>query len=256
MPLLHCDFFSESLGLNTAMDVILPQRQLAAMRAGPRGKLPSLYLLHGLSDDHTAWQRWTSIERYVEGMNLAVVLPEVHRSFYTDMVRGGRYWTFVSEELPALARDLFPLSAQREDNFVAGLSMGGYGALKLALTHPERYAAVASCSGVTDIAATANEREEEGWEEYMKSIFGRLDRLPGSRNDLFFLAQQAARSVLRPKLFLCCGTEDDLLDDNRRFRDHLRQLSFSLTYKEGRGAHDWIYWDAMIQKVLAWLPVR
>jgi putative tributyrin esterase len=256
MPLLHCDFFSESLGLNTAMDVILPQRSMVEMQAGQRGKLPTLYLLHGLSDDHTAWQRWTSIERYVEGMNLAVVLPEVHRSFYTDMARGGRYWTFISEELPALARDLFPLSARREDNFVAGLSMGGYGALKLALTHPERYAAVAGLSGVADIVTVASEREEEGWEDYMKSIFGRLDRLRGSRHDLFFLAKQAAGADLRPRLFLCCGTEDDLLNDNRRFRDFIRQLHFELTYKEGRGAHDWIYWDAMIQKVLAWLPVQ
>ena len=256
MPRLHCDFFSESLRLNTSMDVILPQRPLAEMRAGERGKLPTLTLLHGLSDDHTSWQRWTSLERYVEGMNLAVVLPEVHRSFYTDMACGGRYWTFISEELPALARDLFPLSARREDNFVAGLSMGGYGALKLALTHPERFAAAASFSAVADIVAKAGDRKEEGWEDFMKSIFGRLDRLPGSRHDLFFLAEQAARSDLLPKLFVCCGTEDDLLPANRRLRDVLRQLPFELTYQEGRGAHDWIYWDTMIQKALAWLPVR
>ncbi len=256
MPLIHCDFFAESLGLNTCMDLILPQRPLAQMQAGPRPKLPALFLLHGLSDDHTAWQRWTSIERYVESLNLAVVMPEVHRSFYTDMVHGGRYWTFISEELPALARDLFPLSPDRADNFVAGLSMGGYGALKLALSHPDRFAAVASLSGVTDIAAVANDHDEPGWEEEMKAVFGRLDRLPGSRNDLFFLARQAARSPDRPRLFLCCGTEDDLLKDNQRFRDFVRPLHFELTYKEGHGEHNWNYWDVMIQKVLAWLPLK
>jgi S-formylglutathione hydrolase FrmB len=256
MPLIHCDFFAESLGLNTSMDVILPQRPLREMQAGTRPKLPTLYLLHGLSDDHTAWQRWTSIERYVEKLDLAVVLPEVHRSFYTDMARGGRYWSFISEELPALARDLFPLSAERRDNFVAGLSMGGYGALKLALTRPDRFAAVASLSGVTDIVTVANDREEPGWEAEMKGVFGRLDRLSGSRHDLFFLAGQTAHAALRPKIFLCCGTEDSLILDNRRFRDFVRGLPFELTYREGRGAHTWDYWDAMIQKVLAWLPIQ
>ncbi len=256
MPLIHCDFFAESLGLNTSMDVILPQRPLREMQAGSRPKLPTLYLLHGLSDDHTAWQRWTSIERYVEKLNLAVVLPEVHRSFYTDMARGGRYWSFISEELPTLARDLFPLSNERRDNFVAGLSMGGYGALKLALTHPDRFAAVASLSGVTDIVTVANDHDEPGWEAEMKGIFGHLDRLSGSRHDLFFLAGQTAQAALRPKVFLCCGTEDSLILDNRRFRDFIRGLPFELTYREGRGAHTWDYWDAMIQKVLAWLPVQ
>ena len=256
MPLIHCDFFSESLGLNTSMDVILPQRPLAAMKAGSRPGLPTLLLLHGLSDDHTAWQRWTSLERYVFDMNLAVLLPEVHRSFYTDMVHGGRYWTFISEELPALGRDLFPLSARREDNFVAGLSMGGYGALRLALTHPERFAAVASLSGVTDIVTVANDHDEPGWEAEMKAVFGRLDKLPGSRHDLFFLAQKAGGAPHRPQIFLCCGSEDDLLGDNRRFRDLLKGLPFELTYREGRGGHTWNYWDAQIQKVLAWLPIR
>jgi len=255
MPLLHTDYFSESLKLNTSMDVILPQRPLAAMHLGPRPKLPVLFLLHGLSDDHTAWQRWTSLERYAENMNLAVVLPEVHRSFYTDMAHGGRYWTFISEELPVLARDLFPLSAGRAENFVAGLSMGGYGALKLALTHPDRYAAVASLSGVTDIVAVVHEHDEPGWEDEMKDVFGRLERLPGSRHDLFTLARQAAAAPERPRLFLCCGTEDNLLDDNRRFRDHVKGLPFELTYREGRGEHNWPYWDALIRKVLAWLPV-
>lgn len=98
---------------------------------------PTLYLLHGLSDDDSIWLRRTSIERYVAQMGIAVVMPQVHRSFYTDMAAGGQYWTFISEELPALARSFFPLSAKREDNFVAGLSMGGYGALKLGLRKPE-----------------------------------------------------------------------------------------------------------------------
>src|SRR5690349_9975630 len=151
MILNEVNFCSETLGLLSSLYVLLPQRPLAEAQNKPRKKLRTLYLLHGHSDDHTAWQRYTSIERYAEGLNLAVVMPAVHLSFYNDMAHGGRYWQFISEEVPALVRDTFPLSARREDNFVAGLSMGGYGAFKMALTHPGRFAAAASLSGAVDI---------------------------------------------------------------------------------------------------------
>jgi S-formylglutathione hydrolase FrmB len=95
-----------------------------------------LYLLHGLSDDDTAWLRRTSIERYVSELGLAVVMPQVHRSFYSDELHGLRYWTFLSDELPQLVDSFFHVSTRREDTFVAGLSMGGYGALKWALRQP------------------------------------------------------------------------------------------------------------------------
>src|SRR5215208_1166391 len=128
MALLRCDVFSEALSLSTSMTVILPQP--TTTRIGTTGGAgddppPVLYLLHGLSDDDTIWLRRTSIERYVAPLGLAVVMPQVHRSFYTDQAYGGRYWTFLSEELPALVADWFRVSDRREDTFVAGLSMGG-----------------------------------------------------------------------------------------------------------------------------------
>src|SRR5687768_14990413 len=134
MALIHCDFFSDVLGLSTSMTVILPQattRQIGMNGAVRADAHATLYLLHGMSDDHTMWVRRTSIERYVTPLGLAVVMPAVHRSFYTDMAHGANYWTFISEELPLLARSFFPLATRREANFVAGLSMGGYGAFKL-----------------------------------------------------------------------------------------------------------------------------
>src|ERR671918_410594 len=166
MILTEVNFFSETLTLGCAMHVLLPQRSLADAQKKPQKKFRTLYLLHGHSDDHTAWQRWTSIERYAEGLNLAVVMPAVHLSFYNDMAHGGKYWQFISEEVPMLARDMFSLSSKREDNFVAGLSMGGYGAFKLALTHPERYATAASLSGALDISAVVDPHgphNEEAW---------------------------------------------------------------------------------------------
>src|SRR5262247_490501 len=179
MALMHCHFFSQVLGLMSTMSVILPDplpTETRATLASQRPRYPTLYLLHGMSDDHTVWQRRTSIERYVAGRNLAVVMPAVHRSFYTDSLTGQRYWTFISEELPALARHFFPLSTRRAETYVAGLSMGGYGAFKLALTYPERYAAAASLSGALDVVALAQAAAETGAAE-MKHIFGDVGAL-------------------------------------------------------------------------------
>jgi putative tributyrin esterase len=261
MILNEVRFFSETLSLMSTMYVLMPQRTMADAQSKRRPKYRTLYLLHGHSDDHTAWQRWTSIERYVEGLNLAVVMPAVHLSFYTDMAHGGKYWQFISEELPILVRDMFSLSSRREDNFVAGLSMGGYGAFKLALTHPDRYAAAAGLSGATDIEEVVkplkNDPANKAWQAEMRMVFGDLSKVPGSKHDLFTLAKKVSRGSVKPRLYQCCGTEDFLYADNVRFRDFVRKLPLDLTYEEGPGEHNWAYWDEMIQRVLAWmLPAR
>ena len=252
-------FFSDTLGFHTSMYVLMPKRALSEMKSKRPPKYRTLYLLHGHSDDHTAWQRWTSIERYAEGLNLAVVMPAVHLSFYNDMAHGGKYWQFISEEVPAVVRDLFPLSSARKDNFVAGLSMGGYGAFKLALTHPERYAAAASLSGALDIRAVTSPRSDRNnriWLAEMRTVFGDLSKVPGSKHDLMTLAKKVAKARVKPRLYQCCGTEDMLHADNIRFRDAVRKLPLDLTYEEGPGEHVWAYWDRMIQNVLAWMFPR
>ena len=249
MALIQCDFYSDALQLSTSMNVILPQPA--------RARYSVLYLLHGLSDDHTTWLRRTSIERYVEPLGLAVVMPAVHRSFYADMVHGNRYWTFVSQELPALASGFFPISQQRDETFVAGLSMGGYGAFKLALSFPQRFAAAASLSGALDQAGPAPPDVDPAMRAEMGNIYGDLGKLAGSPNDVMHLARRLAESTgLKPRLYQCCGTEDFLYDQNLRFRDQALKLGLDLTYEEGPGEHEWGYWDQMIQRVLAWLPLK
>ena len=256
MALIHCDFFSEVLNLSTSFYAVIPQPSQADGQdlPGDRG-YQTLYLLHGLSDNQTIWQRRTSIERYAPP-NLAIIMPDVNRSFYTDMAHGNRYWTFISDELPTICRSLFHLSEAREDNFAAGLSMGGYGAFKLALAYPERFAAAASLSGALDIASTVH-GEDEAWQAEMAAVFGNLDHVAGSEHDLFHLAQQmVASDSLRPQLYQCCGTEDFLLDQNIRFREFARSLEFDLTYSEEPAEHEWGYWDRQIQHVLDWLPLE
>jgi putative tributyrin esterase len=258
MALITCDFYSEVLGLSSSMTVILPEEthsQIGMRGAAEKGRHRTLYLLHGLTDDHTTWHRRTSIERYVAAPGLAVVMPAVHRSYYTDMAEGYRYFTFVSEEVPAVARSFFPLSPAREDHFVAGLSMGGYGAFKMALRRPDQFAAAASLSGALDrVNALARLADGSNEQREQQNVFGDLADLAGSENDLFSLAERAAGSGgPKPRLYQWCGTEDELFDDNRRFRDHARTLGLDLTYEEGPGGHEWRHWDKMIQRVLEWL---
>jgi S-formylglutathione hydrolase FrmB len=224
--------------------------------SAPQSSFPVLYLLHGLSDDHTIWQRRTSIERYVSSLGIAVVMPNVSRSFYTDMVHGYPYWTFVSQELPEVVRGFFPISAKRDDNFVAGLSMGGYGAFKLALRCPEQFSYAASLSGALDIvgyaARTGVDREAE-----FHNIFGDPTAVQGSDNDLFTLANHLkAKGQYTPKLYQCCGTEDFLYEDNVAFKQHAEKLGLDLYYEEGPGNHEWGYWDRQIQSVLRWIALE
>jgi S-formylglutathione hydrolase FrmB len=255
MALIQLHFYSHVLQLTSTLSVILPQPvtppENAAASVVRSVRYPTLYLLHGMSDDHTIWQRRTAVERYVEGRNLAVVMPAVQRSFYTDMVIGPKYWQFISEEVPFVARSLLPLSDKREENFVAGLSMGGYGAFKLALTYPERYAAAASLSGALDVVHLTRLEDNAG---ELKYIFGQVDGLEGSPNDLFYLAEQISKQDKpQPKLYQWRGVEDFLYEDNVRFREHTHTLGLNVDYNEGPGGHEWWCWDQQIERVIDWL---
>ena len=196
MALFAGSLYAESLGMNTGVTVSLPGE-----RRDRTGDMPVLYLLHGLSDDHTSWVRRTDIDRYAEEWGVAVIMPEVQRSFYCDMTNGPRYFTYIVDELPALCQRLFRVSARREDNFVAGLSMGGYGAMLRA------------------------------------------------EDDLFRLAEKTAGE--RPRLYISCGTEDFLLEDNRRFSAHLDALGWDHPLEIWPGTHDYHFWDESVRRALA-----
>ena len=248
MALLHVNFYSDLLELACSMDVILPE----TVSPRPDGKWPALYLLHGLSDDHTIWQRRTSIERHVAGRNLAVIMPTVQRGFYTDMRHGAPYWTFISEELPALCERLFPIAPERGARFAAGLSMGGYGAFKLGLRRPDRYAAVASLSGVVDVVQSIETLHRHS-DAFYADIFGPLETLRGSDNDLCAVASRLiASGAPRPRFYQSCGTEDFLYPINVDFYRRFGR-ALDITWEDGPGTHSWALWDAYIQRVLDWM---
>ncbi|WP_029069239.1 alpha/beta hydrolase [Jonesia quinghaiensis] len=252
MAVAQVRFFSEALRESTVMTVILPESthgQIGMDTVVPTGKTPVLYLLHGLSDDDSIWTRRTSIERYVAEYGIAVVMPRVGRSFYCDERWGGKYWTLVSEEIPRIIPQMFQVSTRREDTFVAGLSMGGYGAFKLAFHHPERFAAAASLSGALDVAESASFEMLRG---EIPQVWG--DAHPaGTDDDLVHLLRKADPHRL-PSLYQLCGTEDFLYQDNLRFAEAARHAGLVMTQDlEGPGDHEWGYWDQQIQRVLHWM---
>ncbi|GIF13129.1 alpha/beta hydrolase [Actinoplanes teichomyceticus] len=244
MALIRCDFDSEALELRTAMTVILPDRDTGAPP-------PVLYLLHGLTDDHTAWSRFTAVERYAAGHHLAVVMPQVHRSFYANEAYGMRFWDFLSAELPETVKQFFRVSGRREETYVAGLSMGGYGAMKWALREPERFAAAATLSGALDLAYIQEHDRRPHMRALVARVFG--DRVvAGGDEDLMHLLREADPRRL-PRLMLRCGTEDDLLAQNRRFVAACRANGVELNARFGPGEHAWEYWDEQLPAVIDFL---
>ncbi|MCT2178759.1 esterase family protein [Brachybacterium muris] len=270
---MRMDLFAESLQMGTSAVVLMPQAAAgigmtgtdapgagAGVTSGPGGRdgdggasdgVPVLYLLHGLSGDCTSWERRTSIERYADEKGIAVVMPEVRRSFYTDEAVGEKYWTWVADELPQLIARTFRVSTAREDTFVAGLSMGGFGAFKLALNRPGQFAAAASLSGVMDLVGL-DLSEHAG--SMARRIWDGRD-IAGTADDLLGLLRAAEPGQI-PPLFLDCGTEDSLVDGNRKFIALAGERGHDLTSRLRPGAHTWEFWDEGIRDVLDWLPIR
>ena len=252
MALFEVNCFSGVLGEGVRFNVILPQRSTSGqigIENKSADKYPVLYLLHGLSDDDTTWLRRTSIERYATEKGIAVVMPTTHRGWYLDSAKGN-FYTFIGKELPMLVAEFFPsISTDREHTFIAGLSMGGYGALRFALSMPDKYAAAAALSGAFDINAPSRKAQLIN-EHVIESDQS------GTENDVYYLAQRLHdRGENKPAIFMWCGTEDSLLNDNRRMRDLMKKCGYELQYSESSGNHSWKYWDEQIQKVLDWLPL-
>lgn len=262
MSRISMNCFSQALAVGVSLELVYPADSAGQIGvASPEETEPPavLYLLHGLSDDHTAWHRYTSIERYARRYNLAVVMPAVNRSFYRDMAFGPSYWTFVSDELPAIVRKTFHVSHSPQRTFIAGLSMGGYGALIHSLTYPERFAAAASFSGVMDIAGRFDSvpEDDDAARRFLherRLVFGDVSTIKDSEHDLFACASRlAAGNGSIPVLYLTCGTEDRLYPGNQRFHEHLTAVGVEHTFHTEPGDHEWSLWDRHIDQFLRFL---
>lgn len=262
MALVHIGFFSEALGMCTSCEVILPQpsRSLIGMETHKDDEKPAkvLWLLHGASDDETIWQRRTSIERYVAPLNMAVVMPAAQLSSYSDMAHGQKFFTYIADELPRIMCRFFRFSGKREDNFIAGLSMGGGGCLKIGLSRPQSYAAIGCLSaGIFDVKRMAAGNPH--FAKMMERVIG--DRaIEGTAED----PKGAARKLVEaggpfPRVFHAWGTSDfvkDTAEDTRAFFQSFQNNPFDYTFEEDEGAHTWEYWDEHIQHFLKYIEEK
>jgi S-formylglutathione hydrolase FrmB len=249
MALIRMDHVPQTVQVNLPLYILLPD-------PGKMGSLPVrsrkvLYLLHGLSDDGSAWQRFTTVEPLAAAYGLVVVMPSVGRSFYTDQPNGQRYFSYLTEELPQYLEDVFHLAPARENTLIAGNSMGGYGAFKTAFAYPERFAAAASFSGVLSLEFIRAFPHDPRREEFA-TLFGDLEKLSGSPHDPAVWFKKAAQAPSRlPRLFMSCGRQEDLYPINRNAYAAFQDLRIPVEYHEEDARHDWFFWDREVRRFLA-----
>jgi S-formylglutathione hydrolase FrmB len=256
MALFAGNIFSRSMMMETQLYVSMPQDGRYYKKAP---SLKTLILLHGISDNAAGWIRNSMAEFMANQYGIALVVPEVQRSFYQDMKYGLPYYSYITRELPRLVSELFHLSVKREDLMVAGLSMGGYGALKCAFGSPDVFSACGAFSSACDVRyIAANYKEVEGTGEVghrmefeLAGQFGEDRNVPDD-SDIYLLAEKIPREAIKPRLYMTCGTEDGLLEMNHRLRNHIKSLSIDCAYEEWAGIHDWIFWNESLRRMLAY----
>lgn len=253
MAVFQCNLISYVLMRTVDITVVVPSvtipESLAATIGGAdapapshvvKEKYPVLYLMHGFGNNHAQWRGYTNVELFAEERNIAVVMISGENKFYRDAQDGDKFFEFVSKEVPEFASNYFPISDEPEHSYIAGLSMGGYGALLHGLTHPERFAAIGSFSGA--VMPTGNPEEIEGL------VDGPLD--------VTWLAKTALDGEKKvPPLYIACGEEDMLYQLNVAFKDVLTEHHADITWVSVPGfKHEWRFWHQQIEAFLDWIP--
>ena len=253
MALLQMEFKSEALRRTVSANVILPFERF-------EGPYPTLYLLHGLTDNYMGWLSYTRIRLWAEESGLAVVMPSGENSFYLDVLVKdgclGDFGEYVGRELVDVTREMFPLSRGREDTFIGGLSMGGYGACRNALKYADTFGKAAILSGALHFYEYPVEWvETEGNTIGEARNFGNIEETRDTDRNPRYLMKAVANDPTKqfPSFYIACGLQDVLLLANRSIAGALREAGADVTYEEGEGIHDWNFWDTYIQHVLKWL---
>ncbi len=241
MSLSEFRFFSHTLGKQVSSFVILPD-----VGTPP---FATFYLLHGLSDDYSIWLRRTRIEQYAARYPLAIVMPDGFRGAYTNADNGPQCATYMTADLIGAIERNFNVKPTRDARCIGGLSMGGYGSLRLSLGYPELFSSVTSHSGALMWGSLPPVRTKPTVASEFELIFGADPK--GTEHDLQFLAARCKKQKTLPKLRIDCGTEDFLLNQNRTFIESLKSMKIPHQYAEYPGAHNWDYWDVHIQEALA-----
>ena len=244
------NLYSKTLGMNTAVRIITPKRR------NHNKPFRAVYLLHGLSDNSTDWVLNTRCSLLAQDYDVMLIIPEVQKSFYIDMAEGAPYFTYITQALPETIETLFRVSPKREDRYVMGISMGGYGALRCALTYPERYAGCAAFSPACDINLVMEACEIESPLMAPQEVMGIVGREVVEQfrqrpellkpYDLFELARKQDANPVKSKLFVTCGTEDFIHQMSVNLAEAMEPLHYDFTYLEWPGIHEWYFWDESV----------
>lgn len=249
MALLTINYKSKTIGMNHQFIAILPEDVSYFNTEIEPKQLKTMLLLHGLSSDETSYMRYTSIERYANDHQIAVIMPNADHSGYSNMEFGHKYFDYVLEVLD-YAHQILPLSQKREDNFIAGHSMGGYGTIKYALTQGHRFAKASPLSSVFN----AQTFIDIDWNDFSGQAIAGVDKMTQDTElDPYYLVDKAiAENKVIPELLIMCGTEDQLYEDNKQFIAYLDAQNVSYQFEDGPGEHDYAYWDKAVKRAIEW----
>ena len=255
MAKFTCNFISYTLKRTVDITVIIPSVTIPesmgmtlAEGKKPRhqkaDKYPVLYLLHGMGNNHAQWTGYTNVELFAEERNMAVVMLSAEKKSYVN-IHGDNFFDFVSEELPDFVKGMFPISDRPEDTYIAGLSMGGFGTLVHALSHPERFAAFGAFSAAVQLNPF--------------SLTGEADAdshpIDPKYDPLSLLKADVAAGKKLPKMYVACGENDFLYEANKKFVEEIKDLGLEVETDFVPGyTHEWRFWNLEVEKFLAWIP--
>lgn len=254
MALIQVNYLSKALFRMVPLNVILPVDSFDADNdcyLNENGKkYKTLYLLHGLLGNYTDWMSYTRIRKWAEEKNVAVVMPSGDNAFYfNSRTPWNDYGTYIGKELVEVTRRMFPLSDKREDTYIAGLSMGGFGALRNGIVYSDTFSYVAGLSGALHIFEDTSEEANNG-------LFDNKEEAAKTdKNPWVAVEEMIAKKRPVPKFYMACGTKDELMPASVAFRDFLKSKGIEVTWDEEDYGHEWDFWDSQIKKVLDWLPL-
>ncbi|HEM2753200.1 TPA: esterase family protein [Streptococcus suis] len=249
MAIMKIEYHSEALDMSRQVTVLYPDRN--RVENPDDNDIPVLYLLHGMGGNQDSWLNRSTVERLVRYTNLIVVMVNTDKGWYTNTTYSMNYFDAIAVELPQILKRFFPnMSDKREKNFIAGLSMGGYGTFKIAMI-TNRFSHAASLSGALYFDFENPATAELGSLSYWQGVFGDISDKQNPNN----LLEIAKQSDKKTKFYAWCGEEDFLFEGHQKAVGELKELGFDIEASFGPGKHEWYYWNQQIEKVLAWLPI-
>ena len=257
MATLTTTFQSEALKRKVTFSAIIPTPTKSLYdyetkaEAEPEG-LKTLYLLNGWNGNHEDWIQNSTIIKLADQYNLAVIMPSGDNSFYVDHVEGSDYGRFIGEELVNVTRSLFPLSTKRKDTFIGGLSMGGYGALRNGYVYSKTFSRIiALSSSILHKGDKVHDLSEDNPINQKLKFIIQSDTFT-DMDDSLDIYQVIKKAETKPELFLACGTEDFLYEENLGVHKWMEENEIEHHYVEAPGEHNWKFWEMTISQALEW----